>query len=289
MSEQEQSDAGVSELELLKNRARLIGVEFSNNIGLATLKERIAAKMSEIGSDSDDSNGSDQSQNQNEDQGQSEQNEDTEGSQGSQSQSFDDEIEDEPEVVEPVEETNGFKAAAAIADAKISRPASPDQVIQKIKPLAPKTVTPSAGGKLGTPIAAAEGQVLTLRQHLYNEQMKLVRLQITNLDPKKGDLQGELLAVANKYLGTVKMFVPYGEVTDDGWHVPYIIYKELERRRFLSIRTTKDRKTGQVKVNKSWAKEFSLVIMDPLSTSEIERLAVAQAAAGSIDGPSEVL
>lgn len=277
--------SGPSELELLKNRARLLGIEFSNNIGLDTLRERVNDKLSEIEGNAGE-NISPASPSGSESDADIPEVVDTD--QGNAGTDFDADIEEEV-VTEAVnqQELNGLTAAAQIAAAKVVAP-----TITPIQPINPKIVDtpdPSTSSKAGQAIEAKPGKVLSLRQRLYNEQMKLVRLQITNLDPKKADLHGELLAVGNKFIGTLKMFVPYGEVTDDGWHVPYIIYKELERRKFLAIRTTKDRRTGQVKVSKSWAKEFSLTILPPLSETELKRLATAQAAAGSIDAPSEVL
>ena len=281
MTEQTEG-SGPSELELLKNRARLLGIDFSNNIGLDTLRERIEAKMSEI----DDE---DRKSIVNTHIAESDENiaEVVDTDHGEESVNFDKDIEEEDSVDNSQMEVNGFTAAAQIAAAK---PIPPQ--VQPIKPIQPKivdTVNPSISQKTGQAIEAKPGKPLSLRQRIYNEQMKLVRLQITNLDPKKSDLQGELLAVGNKFIGTVKLFVPYGEITDDGWHIPYIIYKELERRKFLSIRTTKDRRTGQIKVTKSWAKEFALTILPPLTEEELKRLATAQAAAGSIDNPSEIL
>lgn len=280
MAEQTEG-SGPSELELLKQRARLLGVEFSNNIGVDTLRQRVADKMAEL--DDDEETEPAQATPHESDETIPEQ-VDT-AAEGGDAPSFDDDIEEEQSEGTQV---NAFDAAAQIAAAKVTAPpVTPikgvDQVIQPIKPLARASVDPSAGTKTGQPVAAKEGRTPTLRQFLYNEQMKLVRLRIQNLDPKKADLNGEVIAISNKHLGTVKMFVPYGEVTDDGWHVPYIIYKELERRRFLSIRTVKDPKTKQPVVKKGWAKEFALEILPPLTAQEIKQLATAQAAAGSID------
>jgi hypothetical protein len=117
--------------------------------------------------------------------------------------------------------------------------------------------------------------------------MKLIRVRIQNLDPKKKDLQGEIFAVSNKFLGTVKRFVPYGDTTDEGWHLPYVIYKELVSRKFLQITTTKDRQTKQVKVLKRWVKEFAFEVLPPLTDRELKALAAAQAAAGSIEAISD--
>lgn len=123
---------------------------------------------------------------------------------------------------------------------------------------------------------------LTPREELKRKAMKLIRVRISNLDPKKKDLTGEIFTIANDVLGAVKMFVPYGEVTDDGWHLPMWVFKQLEKRRFLHIRTSKDRQTGQQKVEHFYAKEFSLEVLPPLTSDELATLARNQAAAGSI-------
>lgn len=273
--------SGPSEKELLMNRARLLGISFSPNIGLETLRERVAAKMAELDGEETTpatppvSEG-DQSLPETVDTAQ----------EGSDAPSFDEDIEEDRTGFEQSGnqggEVNAFDAAAQIAAAKITTPPV-SAPLKPIQPVATRQVDPSVGGGVGQATKIQPGKTPTLRQHLYNEQMKLVRLRIQNLDPKKADLNGEILTVANKHLGTIKRFVPYGEVTDDGWHLPYIIYKELERRRFLSIRTVKDPRTKQLVVKKGWAKEFALEILPPLSEGEIKQLAAAQAAAGSID------
>ena len=189
-------DLQVDQLALLKQRATVMGISYSNNISLETLKKRIQEKMDGVEAA-------------------------------------------KPELEKPV------------------------QVVNPLTGQKPKARTPS------------------LRQHMHDTQMKLVRLRITNLDPKKKDLHGEIVTVANEYLGTVKKFVPYGEVTDDGFHVPYCIYRELDSRKFLNIRTVRNRKEGTTKVESNWAKEFSLDVLPQLTQEELNRLAAAQAAAGS--------
>lgn len=218
-TEDQNSQGGPSELELLKSRARMMGVEFSNNIGLETLKQRIADKMNEQENSSD--------------------------------LSRDKAIADT--------EVNGLEAAKAVADAKDTTPAAP----------------------------AAPATKQSRRSQMLADQMKLVRLRITNLDPKKKDLHGEIFTVANEVIGTVRKFIPYGEVTDDGYHVPYILYQQLESRKFLSIRTGKDKRTGQPTVTSSWAKEFALEVLPPLTQEELNRLKTAQIAAGSVDTSSD--
>ena len=119
-----------TELDVLKARAKMVGVTFSNNISVDTLREKIRAKLAGESTD---------------------------------------------EAPQPTVEVNAL---------------SPEN-------------TPTAK----TP---------TLREYMASEQLKLVRLRITNLDPKKKDIPGEIITVANEYLGTVRKYVPFGEVTDSG-------------------------------------------------------------------------
>ncbi|ANJ65205.1 hypothetical protein FROZEN_84 [Erwinia phage vB_EamP_Frozen] len=182
----------VDEMSVLKSRAKAMGIEFSNSIGLDTLRNRINEKLAPA------------------------------------------------EAVEP-----------------------------QVNPLA-------MGEK---PVTKKR----TLRQKLHDEQMKLIRIRITCMDPKKANLPGEIFTVANEHLGTVKKFVPYGEATDEGFHVPYCIYRALEARKFLNIRSVKDRRTGVPRIESNWLKEFSIAVLPPLTVAQIADLKTAQIAAGSID------
>lgn len=192
-------EQAVDELTILKERAKVMGIPFSNNISLETLRKRVADKME----------GKDEA----------------------------------PEV-------NALTGDPEIAQA------------MEAKPLNQKD------------------NAVALRKLMYAQQMRQVRVRITNMDPKKKDLHGEIWTVANEYLGTVRKFVPYGEQTDDGFHIPYCLYRLLDSKRFLHIRDVKDRTTGIVRQDKVWAKEFSLDVLPTLTQAELDRLAAAQAAAG---------
>ena len=194
-----EGEAAVDELTLLKERAKQMGISFSNNISLETLRKRIADKM---------------------------------------------EGKDEPEV----------------------NPLAGDSEIAAIT-AAPKKLD-------------AKQNALALRKLMHREQMKLVRVRITNMDPKKKDLPGEIWTVANEYLGNVRKMIPYGEQTDDGFHIPYCLFRLLQSKRFLHIRTVKDRVTGLERQENQWVKEFSLDVLPDLTKEELARLAAAQAAAG---------
>jgi len=133
------------------------------------------------------------------------------------------------------------------------------------------------------PLASPEAKKASLREQLIAEATKLIRVRITNLDPKKKDLPGEIITVANEYIGTIRKFVPFGEHTDDGYHIPKCIYNLLEDRRFLSIRVVRDRRTGVTTPVTTWAKEFALEVLPQLTEEELKDLAAAQMAAGSVE------
>lgn len=200
MTEQskEQDVVTKDELTMLKERANVMGVTFSNNIGIEALRKRIDDKLAGMNTD---------------------------------------------EV--PVAETNAFTGA---------------------------TTKTEDGSKAATP---------TLRQYLFDENMKMVRVKITNLDPKKREWPGEIKTVANKYIGTVRKFIPFGDATDEGYHIPQCIYKMLKRCKYQDIKVVK--KNGKETVTSRWVSEYAIELLPPLSQEELRQLATAQQAVGSVD------
>jgi hypothetical protein len=131
---------------------------------------------------------------------------------------------------------------------------------------------PSATSTKTETLTATQKKAM-LRKEMVAEEMKLIRLRITNLDPKKKELKGEIITFANSILGTVKKFVPFGEATDNGYHVPNCIYKILKRREFLQIRTGKNDVPDT-----RWVREFALEVLPQLTPAELANLARNQAA-----------
>jgi len=182
-----------SELEVLKQRATLMNIKFSNNISVEKLREKIEAAQAK----------------------------------------------DEPEVKEATVNPLGEKQEAGV-------------------------------------------KKMSLGQKIRAEQTRLIRVRIQNLDPKKKDLPGEIITVANEYMGTVRKFVPFGEVTDNGYHIPYCIYEFLKERKFINI-TTRKGKNGLPDIRATEAREFSIEVLPPLTEAELAQLAQAQIAAGSLN------
>lgn len=134
-----------------------------------------------------------------------------------------------------------------------------------------------------TESAVVKHRNINLRDHLKQQAMKLVRIRISCLDPKKKELPGEIFTVANEYIGTVRKFVPYGDATDEGYHVPHCLYEMLNNSQFLSIRSIKDPKSGTTRIETSYVRQFAIEVLPPLTPDELRELAIAQQAAGSIE------
>ena len=76
--------------------------------------------------------------------------------------------------------------------------------------------------------------------------------------------------------------MPFGEATDNGYHVPYCLYEMMRDRKFLSIKTRKGPK-GQTIVEQQMVREFALEILPPLTEAELARLSAAQLSAGGVE------
>lgn len=122
-----------------------------------------------------------------------------------------------------------------------------------------------------------------MRARLRKEATKLVRVRITCLDPKKANLPGEILTVANEYIGTIRRYVPYGEKTDEGWHVEHALYEFLKSRKFLQIKQVKGQNGRPDSQKWESVREFALEVLPTLTEGELAKLRATQAAAGGVE------
>ena len=176
-----------------------------------------------------------------------------------------------------------LKQRATLMNIKFSNNISVEKLREKIEaaqvkdePVVEATVNPLGANQ------DAGVKTMTLGQKIRAEQTRLIRVRIQNLDPKKKDLPGEIITVANEYMGTVRKFVPFGEVTDNGYHIPYCIYEFLKERKFINI-TTRKGKNGLPDIRATEAREFSIEVLPPFTEAELAQLAQAQIAAGSLN------
>lgn len=202
----------LTELEVLKTRARMMGITFSNNIGLDALKAKVAAVQ--------------------------------EGESTPAEQS----------------DTPDLETGATMEVNALDPYAEPEIDLSKLTPAQRKA---------------------HLRHKAHLENMRLIRIRVTCMNPAKKDLHGEIFTVANGYLGTIRKFVPFGEATEEGFHVPNVIFKAMQRRQFQNLSRKKGPNGGSVQ--SSMVKEFAIEVLPPLTEHELAQLANAQLAAGSID------
>lgn len=181
-------------------------------------------------------------------------------------------------------ELDVLKQRATLMNIKFSNNISVEKLREKIE-AAQASDEPEATEAAVNPLGdkqEAGVKKMTLGQKIRAEQTRLIRVRIQNLDPKKKDLPGEIITVANEYMGTVRKFVPFGEVTDNGYHIPYCIYEFLKERKFINI-TTRKGKNGLPDIRATEAREFSIEVLPPLTEAELAQLAQAQIAAGSLN------
>lgn len=148
-----------------------------------------------------------------------------------------------------------------------------------------ETLRAKVNAKLEDQIIAKEAMTdkASIRKKVREEQLKLVRIRLNVLNPAKRAWRGEIFTVGNSVLGTVKKFVPYDpKFYENGYHVPYCIFKMLKEKTFLDVQTYKD-KHGTEQPRTAFVKEFGIEVLPPLTKEELEELARAQAAGNRID------
>jgi hypothetical protein len=120
-------------------------------------------------------------------------------------------------------------------------------------------------------------------ERIQKEAMKLIRVRITCMNPAKTEYTGEFFCVANRFIGEVKKFIPYGNgFTDNGYHIPHVLYEEMKSRKFTQIKT--QRRNGiDVIVPEELREvpEFSIEVLPPLTVEELNDLKIQQAQSGS--------
>jgi len=137
--------------------------------------------------------------------------------------------------------------------------------------------------KTPAPIPELTGNALSAQrlQKAYEQGMKLRRIRLTNMNPTKKDLPGEIFTFANKSLGTVRRYVPYNEAMNEGWHVPEVIYQMLKEKTYLQVKTKKG-PGGTDVPDTRWVKEFAIEDLPSLTESQLQNLANQQAAANGM-------
>lgn len=115
------------------------------------------------------------------------------------------------------------------------------------------------------------------RLRLRAEASKLVRVQITCMDPSKKEYQGEIITAGNSVVGSYRKFVLFNEP----YHIPQIILSQLEEKQcqiFVTVKGDRGQKHRQGKLIKAYA----IQKLPPLTTEELKELADDQRARKAI-------
>ena len=190
------------------------------------------------------------------------------------------------EITKQVEEQNEkdilLKRAATLG-LRVSGNIGLETLRQRVKDaLEGKASEPEKQEEVKTPEGESYAQKL---KRMRETHLALVRVRISCMNPHKSEITGEVITVANKYLGTIRKMVPFGDATANGYHIPRIIYEELKRRKFQSIKTVR-RNGVDVIIPESLRDlpEFNIEVLPPLTEKELYDLKIMQAQSGSTLG-----
>jgi hypothetical protein len=120
---------------------------------------------------------------------------------------------------------------------------------------------------------------LEMQLRLRKEASKLVRVNVTCMNPNKKDWPGEVFTFSNSFVGTHRKFVPFN--TTEGYHVPTVIYNMIVERQFVSHYTVTE--NGKPINKQKLVKEFAVEVLPSLTENELKDLAQRQALNKSID------
>lgn len=131
-------------------------------------------------------------------------------------------------------------------------------------------------------VVTKDGAKKSARQKAQEEQLALVRIRLTCMNPAKKDIPGAIYTIANKNIGIVRKYVPFTGA-ENGYHVPRCIYELLKRKEFQQVRTVKDNTVlGGVRYVNTNVKEFAIEKLPPLTKEELKDLAHEQATTGRV-------
>jgi hypothetical protein len=115
------------------------------------------------------------------------------------------------------------------------------------------------------------------REELLAEASKLVRVNISCMNPAKKDWDGEIITAGNSLIGTFRKFVKFN--TAEGYHVPQVIFNVLKNRKFQTFHNVRT-KNGVTQRAARLVPEFSIEVLPQLTEAELAELAKNQAARG---------
>jgi len=152
-----------------------------------------------------------------------------------------------------------------------------EKVAAAVADTAPPVDTPPASLAPEAIVPETESQK---RVRMKQDALRLIRIRVTCMNPAKSEWEGEIFTIGNSVIGSVKKYVPFN--TDEGWHVPYIMYEQLRERQCQVFTTVTDSRGNKVRRGKL-IREFAIEVLPQLTAVELADLAQRQAIAKAID------
>ena len=125
---------------------------------------------------------------------------------------------------------------------------------------------------------------LSLRREAIRAQaLRLVRVKIQNLDPNDAAVTGAIISLQNKYTGKVSKLIPFGDESENGYHIPWMMYEHLKQWKFPLRKEVRGGRFGVKTYKTVMTNKFNVEILPPLSMTELTELKNLQRASQSID------
>ena len=131
-----------------------------------------------------------------------------------------------------------------------------------------------ATDEVNEPVAVVEESLADKRLRIRNAALKLIRVNITCMNPAKAAYTGELFTIGNSIIPTITKMVPFG--TPEGYHIPQILLDHIKSKEFQTF-IPKKGKNGIDTVTSKCIREYAVEILPSLTPTEIQEIAKLQA------------
>ena len=121
------------------------------------------------------------------------------------------------------------------------------------------------------------------REAIRAQALRLVRVKIQNLDPNDAAVTGAIISLQNKYTGKVSKLIPFGDETENGYHIPWMMYEHLKQWKFPLRKEIRGGRFGVKTYKTVMTNKFNVEILPPLTMTELTELKNLQRASQSIN------
>lgn len=120
------------------------------------------------------------------------------------------------------------------------------------------------------------------RQVVRAKALRLIRVSVVNMDMNDNELDGAIITAYNKYTGKVSKFVPFGEKSANGYHLPKIIVDFLRNQKYVQRRSVPKQNGVGKEYRSILQNKYTVTELPPLTEKEISDMAARQTASQSI-------